>query len=132
MLHPFLPHCECHPSAYELTRRSTIEDYLSRGRQVCIAVSLEPTGIDSNGAGNCHNRGGRIRPTLKIQNQNVFARVQLLFQLFRSDPCKPELMKKVLPAGEPPCQVEAKSRRDGDRSNSSYASKMNQRDLVDC
>ena len=92
---------------------------------MCIAVSLEPAGIDSNGTGNSHHRGGEIRPTLKIHNQNIFARIQRLFELFWSDPRESELMEEVLPAGEPPDQVEATSRRDGDRSNGSYASEMN-------
>lgn len=114
-LDPFLPQGECDARARGLARTGTVEDDLPRWRYFYILVLLKPARANAYRTRNRQRPRGIIQMALKIHKQNGLACIQLLSELFWSDPCKFELTHEALAASELLEHVEAESRCNSQR-----------------
>ena len=114
-----LPQRERDARARELARTATIEDDLLRGWYYDIPVLLKPAGVYANRTGNRHPFGSGTEAALQIHKQNIFACIQLVPELFWSDPRKFELTHEALQAHELADHVEGESCYNSERHKGS-------------
>ena len=102
-----------HAGARELTRSSAVEDHLAIagnvGSFVVRSVLFKPSRIDANGSRNALTVPRMTPAALQINNENLFARVQPLFELFWCDPRQSKFAHEAMPPNKLAADVDTES-----------------------
>jgi hypothetical protein len=112
--------------ARELTRGIAVKDDLAIARNLrsldALTVLLQPTGIDTNGTENALTFPRTTPAALQINDQDFFASVQPLFELFGCDARQSKFAQKAVPANKLAADVDTESSDRNDRQQLSHSS----------
>ena len=114
-------------------RTSAVKDHLTIAGYlrffVMRTVLFKPTRIDTNGAGNALTVPRMTPAALQINDEDPFACVQSLFELFGCDPRQSEFAQKVIPPNKLAADVDTQSSERNDRQQLSHSACIGNRTI---